>query len=133
MAYWPSLDSLGKKVDFVVSRTLFPGNYVILGNFFKIPIDFALFLLGLMMLLYTEAKYLLMNLRLSLKSIIIIWTFITFVGIIAWIPLDWPRYYLPVTLCIVIVIGFCLDTLIGKSLFLLKRFNFLRTYGLSSK
>ena len=137
------LDSLSKKVDLVARRTFFTGRYVILANILKISIDlglfllgcvmFFLFLLGLIMLLYHEVKYLIRNSKPSSRSIIIIWTVITFIGITIWIPFDWSRYYLPVIPCIVIVIGFCLDTLIEKSLFLLKRFNFLRTYRFSSK
>jgi hypothetical protein len=115
------IDSFSKKVDFTFRRTLFPGNNVILGNIYKIPIEFALFLLGLTMLLYNEVKYLFENSKPSFKSIIILWTFITFIGIIVSIPFDWPRYYLPVVPCIVIVIGFCLDTLIDRFYLLVSR------------
>ena len=119
--FGPALNSLSKKVGFVVKRTMFPGNFVILGNILKIPIDFALFLVGLIMLLYTEAKRILRDSELSLRSIIIIWTVITFVGIIAWIPLDWPRYYLPVVPCIVMILGYCMGNLIDNCWLITKR------------
>lgn len=119
-----ALTSLSKKFNFVIRRTLFPKNYVILGNIFKIPIDLGLFLLGLIMLLYTEVKYLLRNHRLSLRNIIIIWTVVTFVGIIAWIPLDWRRYYLPVVPCVVIILGYCIDKIIDRCWWIVKQLNF---------
>ena len=117
------IGSFSKKIDFTVRRTLFPGNNVILGNIFKIPIDFALFIVGLTMLLYYEFKYLLANSKPSFNSIIILWTLITFIGIIMWIPFDWPRYYLPVIPCIVIITGYCINKLIDKCCLLLKRLN----------
>lgn len=118
-------DSFSKKIDFTVRRTLLSGerNYVILGNIFKIPIDFALFIIGLTMLLYGEFKYLLANSKPSFDSIIILWTFITFIGIMVWIPFDWPRYYLPLIPCIVIITGYCINKIIDKCCLLLKRMN----------
>jgi hypothetical protein len=117
--------SLSKKIDFTVRRTLFPGkmNYATLAKIFKIPIDFTLFILGLTMLLYYEFKYLLANSKPSFNSIIILWTIITIIGIIVWIPFDWPRYYLPVIPCTVIIIGYCINKIIDVCCLLLKRMN----------
>jgi len=113
--HWgPLLDSLDKKASFMVRRTLLHKNYVILGTLLGIPIDFCLFLLGLLLLSYTEIKFLLNNARPSLKSILIIWTAITITGITAWLPFDWPRYYLPVIPCVVTVVGYCIDKMIYK-------------------
>lgn len=126
--HWgPALDSFEKKFNFVARNTLFPKHYTTLGNIFKIPIDCILFLVGLATLLYTEIKYVFNNAKPSLKSIIIIWTTVTFAAIITWIPLNWPRYYLPVIPCIVIVIGFCLDAIISKGWLFLKQLNPLRS------
>ena len=73
--------------------------------------------------LYFEFKYLLTRSAPSLNSIIILWTFITFVGIIVWIPFDWSRYYLPVIPCIVIITGYCINKIIDECFLLLKRLN----------
>lgn len=107
------LTSLGQKAFFVIYRTLFPGNNVILGNIFKVHFDFLLFLLGLGLLLYGEAEYLLKNYRPSLRSIILIWIAVIFAGTIGWIPLDWDRYYLPVVPCIAMMMGFSIDRVIA--------------------
>ena len=125
------LDSLSKKVDLVARRTLFIGNYVILANILKFVIDFALlllgfvmlflFLLGLIMLLYNEVKDLLRNSKPSSRSIVIIWTAITFIGIISWIPFDWERYYLPVVPCIVIMEGYCIAKIYDICVVLIKQ------------
>ncbi|MGA1825572.1 MAG: ArnT family glycosyltransferase [bacterium] len=115
------IGSFSKKVDYIVRRTLFPGKFVILGNILKMPIDFVLFLLGCTMLLYGEVKYLIQNYQPSCNTIIILWTFITFIGIIIWIPFDWPRYYLPVIPCIVMITGYCIDKIIDKCSLFLKR------------
>lgn len=118
-----ALTSLSKKFCFVIRRTLLPGNYVVLGNIFEIPIDFVFFLLGLIMLLYTELKYLLKNYRLSLRSIIILWIVITFVATITLIPLDWDRYYFPVIPCVAIMLGYSSDKIIEKFWRVVKRLN----------
>ena len=121
--YGVLIGSLSKKVAYTIRKTMFPGKFVILGNILKIPIDFALFLLGLTILLYNEARYLLENSKPSCNSIIIIWTFITFIGIIAWIPFDAARYYLPVIPCIVIITGYCMVKIIDRCYLLFKRLN----------
>jgi len=118
--YTVLIDSFSRKIDFTFRRTLFPGKNVILGNIFKIPIDFALFIGGLILLLYCECKYLLARSKPSFNGIIILWTFITFIGIIVWIPFDWPRYYLPVVPCIVIITGYCISKIIDKCYLYLK-------------
>ncbi len=119
-----SLDTFSKKFNSVVRRTLFPQNYVILGTLFKIPIDCALFLLGLAMLFFTEIKYIFSNAKPSLQSIIILWAVVTFTGITIWIPLNWDRYYLPILPCIVIVEGYCMAKIYDTcALFIRRRFT----------
>jgi hypothetical protein len=121
--HWETtLDSLAKKkFNFVTIRTLFPKNYVILGTIFKVPIDCGLFLIGLVILLYTEVKYIYNNSKPSLKSIIILWTAVTFTGITIWIPLDWERYYLPIIPCIVIIEGYCIAKIFDTFVLLIRQ------------
>lgn len=116
-----ALTSLVKKSNSIVKRTLFPGNYVILGSILKIPIDFCLFILGLIMLLYLENKHLIQNRMPSLKTIVILWFIAIFVGTLAWIPLDWDRYYLPVIPCIVMMVGYGIDKIIDNGWILLTK------------
>jgi hypothetical protein len=118
-----AITSLSQKFNLVIKRTLIEKSYVTLGKIFKFPIDFGLFLLGLIILLYTEVKYLLKNNKPSLKSIMIVWIFITFAGIMAWIPLDWNRYYLPVVPCVVMMTGYGIDRMINKCWLIIKRHN----------
>jgi len=117
----PAITSLSQKLNFVFKRTLIAKNYATLGKIFKIPIDFVLFLLGLIILSYTEMKYLLKNDKPSLKSLMIIWILITFAGTMAWIPLDWDRYYLPVVPCVVMMTGYGIDRLINKCWLIVNR------------
>jgi hypothetical protein len=118
-----SLDTLTKKFNSVVRQMLFPKNYVILGTLFKIPIDCVLFLLGLVMLFYTEIKYIFCNAKPSLQSIILLWVVVTFTGITLWIPLNYARYYLPILPCIVIVEGYCIAKMYDMcALFIKRRF-----------
>jgi hypothetical protein len=113
-AFGKAITSIGQKVHFVIQKTLIPGNYATLSSIFKIPIDFILFLMGLFILIYKERKYLLEDRRPTYLSIIILWSILTFVLIMAWIPLDWSRYYLPVVPCVVMVTGYGIDRMISN-------------------
>jgi hypothetical protein len=106
--------SLSQKIILVMRRTLTPGNYVILGNIFKMSVDLIIFLIGLGLLSYSEVKYFLEKRKLSYKSIILIWVMVTFIGIILWIPLDWDRYYLPVISCVTVITGYSLAIIIKR-------------------
>lgn len=111
---YSAITTVRQKIELVVRRTLIDKNYVTLGYFLKIPLDMGLFLLGLALLFYTEAKYLFCNHKLSSKSIVIAWISITFVGTTAWIPLDWNRYYLPVLPCVAMMAGYGTDRILNK-------------------
>lgn len=121
-----AITSISQKVQFVIQRTLIPGNYATLSSIFKIPIDFILFLIGLFLLTYEEGKHLLKDTRPTYYSVLILWVILTFVLIVAWIPLDWGRYYLPVVPCVVMVTGYGIDRMIGKSSLILRRIHFLQ-------
>jgi len=109
-----ALTSLSEKFISVIKRTMFPGNYAVLGNIFKIPLDLALFIFGLIIVVYAEIEYFIKNNKLSLKSIIILWFFVTFIGMGIWLPLDWDRYYLPIIMCVAVITGYGLSEIIGK-------------------
>jgi hypothetical protein len=127
-----SLDTLSKKFNSVVRQTLFPKNYVILGTLFNFPVDFILFLLGLVLLIYSEVKYLLSNSRASRQSIVILWAVVTCTGITVWIPLNYPRYYLPILPCIVIVEGYCIARIYDSIVIFIKRRLISSTAGMSA-
>jgi len=110
-----SLTTADQKVFFVIAMTLLPGKGVLLGNIFKIPIDLMLFVSGLILLLDTERKHLLKYRTVSPRSIILLWILITFAGTIAWIPMDWGRYYLPLVPCIVTMSGYILGRALSRS------------------
>lgn len=115
-----ALTYLSEKFNSVVRRTMFPGSYVILSSILKIPIDLALFILGLIILLYTEIKHIRNNCKPSLRSIVILWAIITFLSITVWLPLDWDRYYLPIVLCVVMISGYIIDKIISKLVVIVK-------------
>jgi hypothetical protein len=119
----PAITSIGQKVHFVIQKTLIPGNYATLSSIFKIPIDLILFLIGLFILTYKEGKHLLKDRRPTCHSIIIIWAILTFVLIMAWIPLDWNRYYLPVVPCVAMVTGYGIDRMISKCWLILRQIH----------
>ncbi|MFC1754819.1 ArnT family glycosyltransferase [Thermoproteota archaeon] len=113
-----AIRSIGEKIYFVVSRTLFPKHFAMFGRITKLPIDFILFIVGLFMLCRDELCNIFKNQTLSNNCIIILWVFVMFIGTIIWIPLDWERYYLPVVPCIAIVSGYSISKIID---FCLKR------------
>ena len=116
-----ALPSLSQKIAFVFRRTLFPGDYVALGNIFKFPLVFILFISGLTMLLSAEVKYIRNHRRASLRSIILIWVAVTFGGTTTWIPLDWDRYYLPLVFCVVVISGYSISRITEKCLLAAER------------
>lgn len=118
-----TITSIGQKFYFVIRRTLLPGIYATLNSILKIPIDFILFFIGLFILIYKEGRNLLNDKRPSYGSIPILWTIITFILIMAWIPLDWDRYYLPVVPCITMVTGYAIDKLISRCWVILKQIH----------
>lgn len=117
-AQWPAqaLTSLSQKAAFVMNRSLMPQNNAVLGRIFNVPVDLALFLMGLVLLFYTELICFLRTGLISHKTIILIWALVTFSATIAWIPMAWDRYNLPVMPCIAVTIGYSLDLIIGRGL-----------------
>ena len=120
-----AIATLSQKIILVILRTLTPGNYVILGNILKVPVDLVIFLIGLSLLFYSEVKYFFERGKLSYKSIILLWVLVSFIGTILWIPLDWDRYYLPVIPCVTVITGYFLAIIIKRSWSVLKRINSL--------
>jgi hypothetical protein len=116
-----AITSIGQKFYFVIRRTLLPGTYGTLNAILKIPIDFILFLVGLFILIYKEGRNLLNYRRPSNGSILIFWTIITFILIMAWIPLDWNRYYLPIVPCITMVTGYAIEKVSSSCWVILKQ------------
>lgn len=112
--FGPEIITIAEKIYFVLYRTLFPsrGHYLILSNFVDVPLDLYLFIIGLIILIFKEIRHIKKNVAPSLLSIPILWVIMTFVGIIAWIPLDWNRYYLPVIPCIALIESYPLSSLI---------------------
>jgi 4-amino-4-deoxy-L-arabinose transferase-like glycosyltransferase len=77
------------------------------------PIVFVLFALGVFMLLYEELKHFRKERKVSLRSLILIWFIVSFVGVALWIPLKWDRYYLPVIPGVVIILGYSIDRILA--------------------
>jgi hypothetical protein len=116
-----ALTSLSQKTSFVLRRTMFQGGYVVLGNLMRIPIDFALFVLGFIMTLCAEIRYMRRECGPTERSLILLWVLVLFVGIILWIPLDWPRYYLPVVPCVALLSAYSLKSILGASWSLVRK------------
>ena len=70
------------------------------------------FVLGLFLLLYNEIRVFLRIRNFSPAIVLILWVFVTFVGIGLWIPLDWDRYYITVVSGVSIVLGYTFDRLL---------------------
>ena len=101
----PRPDTFQERVGTVALRTLFPGNFVVLGDWLHLPIDFGLFLLGLGLILCREIQHLREKRQVSPASVLLIWTGVMFAGLVTTIPLDWERYYLPVLPCVALLEG----------------------------
>jgi hypothetical protein len=87
----------------------------------RIPIDFALFVLGFIMTLCAEIRYMRRECGPTERSLILLWVLVLFVGIILWIPLDWPRYYLPVVPCVALLSAYSLKSILGASWSLVRK------------
>ena len=124
-----------QKFNFVIKRTLFAGTETlsVFGNALRFSTDFILFLIGFFMMVFLELKHILREGQLSEKSIILIWTIITFAGIIVWIPFDWARYYLPVMPCVAMMIGYGLSNIFDGCWLTLRRIKKGGCYGRSSR
>lgn len=94
-----------------VRNSLDNSSYSTLHRYLKIPIDLILFLTGLLAISFHELKLLKEKNSLSLNSLVLIWTVISYSSIILCIPLNWNRYYLPVFPCVSLVIAFGVHTL----------------------
>ncbi len=109
--YMSAITSLREKFYFIAGINLFPvgSKFFILkwGRLLILPV-------GLIKLLCSEVKYYLRGRKLSVRSIIFIWFFISFIGIIFWIPMGWGRYYLPLVPCEAMILGYIIDKIIGK-------------------
>lgn len=76
-----------------------------------VPVTAVLFFLGICMLLYSEVRYIKECHQSSPRVIIVIWTFCTIVGTLAWLPLDWHFYYLPMIPCVLLMVAHSMDCL----------------------
>ena len=112
----PAIKTISEKIYFVMGRTLYYKAFTTLKHFAKLPLDLVMFVLGLTILAYTETRHLIEKKSPSPKAIIIVWTVITYLGIIAWIPLDWDRYYLPPIPCMAMITAFAIERIFNKFL-----------------
>lgn len=107
-----ALKTSRQKFNCLFQRVFFPGNFVILGNIIKKPLDMWFFCFGLFLLLCNEIRVFLRIRNFSPAIVPILWVFVTFAGIGLWIPLDWDRYYITVISSIAIVLGYAFDRLL---------------------
>ncbi len=112
---WTAIHTAGEKFRFVTNRSLYDARYTTLKSVFHLPLDLILFITGLVILFYTETRHVIQNGALSMKSIVLVWTLITYIGIMVWIPLDWDRYYLPVVPCVAMMCAFGTERFIAIS------------------
>ncbi len=104
-----AIRTVGEKFNFVFSRSLYDKRYTTLRSKSGLPLDFILFLAGFGVLLYSEIRHILNHRSVSPKALALSWIVVTYLGIIAWIPLDWGRYYLPVVPCVAVMCGYGLE------------------------
>lgn len=120
-----ALFTFPQRFNSVFKRTLTGnGGY----NNFKIQgLDLFLFLSGLLLMLISgKNKY--KKKKFPEEFVVFIWTILTFACVIAYIPLDWDRYYLPLIPCIAIVQAYAVVG-IGRFIGLrLIRSEFLKNY-----
>jgi len=72
-----------------------PKSYSLLTRQMHLPFDLCFFIIGLTGLLRREIHYYRNEGKFSPGAFILVWVVGLFLGILVWIPLDWPRYYLP--------------------------------------
>jgi len=72
----------------------------------KVPIELFFFIIGFIGVCISEYQYVRDNRHFSLRAYVVLWVFLLFIGIVAWIPLDWSRYYLPMFPAQVIMVTF---------------------------
>lgn len=93
--------SFFQKVYFVFKKALIT-DFAPINSILKLPVDIFFFVFGIIALLKKEITNFLRK-DITFNNLLIIWVFITFLGIIYWIPMDRARYYLPLIPCVIII------------------------------
>lgn len=94
-------NSFFQKAYYVTKNTLLTGSAPIY-SVIKLPVDIIFFAIGFVSLL-NEEFITFPKRQLTFKTLIIIWMIVTFLGTIYWIPIDRPRYYLPIIPCVMVI------------------------------
>jgi len=92
-----SLADRDKKVNLVWERVFWPSrkNRSTLTQAFNFPVELIFAVAGLAGIAFREWRHLRTHGVPSLGSIAMLWCLIVFFGVAFWIPLTWPRYFLP--------------------------------------
>ncbi len=96
----------------VVGETLLTGDGATLGGRTGIPLDMFLFLTGLLLATRHQTRQWRHHHCLSEPSIALLWTTVSFTVLLTLLPLDWPRYYLPVVPCAALLSGHALASIL---------------------
>jgi len=116
-----AIETCSEKVGFAADRCLV-NEFTLLRDYTHFPFEAILFFIGIALFLYTTIKDFKKNRMVSPRSIIIIWIIATIVGTLAWLPLDWHFYYLPIIPCVVCMIAYAIDLICSFATKRLKQF-----------
>lgn len=81
-------------IKLVITRTLISPEITNL-NFYNLPLDAFLFVVGFLVMGSKALKTLLNKKTISGELIFVIWSLVAFIGLILYLRIDMPRYYLP--------------------------------------
>ena len=103
-----ALYTISQRLCAVIRETFYAGGTFYLT--FHVPFDLALAVIGFIILLYTEAKEVSQERQSTAKAVLISWIVVFFGATILFVPLEWPRYFLPLQLCSSVLVGFAIGS-----------------------
>jgi len=102
-----ALYTISQKLGAVIRQTFYAG-----GTFYltlHMPFDLVLAVVGFIAILYAEGKETCQEGQSTAKAVLISWIVVFFGATILFVPLEWPRYFLPLQLCSAILMGFAIS------------------------
>jgi len=103
------LTSPVERVVHIWRRVFMPGEWVVLGNWFRLPVEPFLFAGGIGLALRNVARSVKRRETPSPETTVLIWTAASFGASCMTLPLDWERYYLPLVLPVVLFVSCALS------------------------
>jgi 4-amino-4-deoxy-L-arabinose transferase-like glycosyltransferase len=104
--FGPALYNAGDRLKYTFSTTFIPNKYAILGNSGLTVAALGLFITGFIVLIAGEIRHIRSHHVPGSASIVILFTVVTYAGMILFLPLAWEGYTIPLVIPTAIVTGY---------------------------